>query len=138
MIEHRRRGTGVRAGLCAALPLLWLALVVVAPASAQTNSPSGNQPTGSQPASGGPSNNGGANAGGGAEVGNKTTPGGAGATGGGSSGAGTQDTGGGGGKTGAAIGVVALLVIVGLGAMIAVRHRRVMAEAGGGPAAARR
>jgi hypothetical protein len=137
MIEHRRRGTGLRAALCAALPVLWLALVVVGPASGQTNSPSGNQPTGSQPASGGPSNNSGANAGGGADVGNKTTPGGAGATGGGSSGAGTQDTGGG-GTAGAVIGVLALLVIVGLGVMITVRHRRVMAEAGGGPAPARR
>jgi uncharacterized membrane protein len=136
MIEHRRRRMGARAALCAALPVLWLALVVAGPAVAQTNSPSGNQPTGSQPASGGPSNNGGSNAGGGGEVGNKTTPGGAGATGGGSSGAGTTDTGGG-GKAGAAIGVVVLLAIVGLGVMITLRHRRVMEEAGARPSPAR-
>lgn len=120
------------------LSLLWLALVVAGPATAQTNSPSGNQPTGSQPAYGAPSASTPANAGGGADVGNKTTPGGGGATSGGSSGAGTQDSGGGGGKTGATIGVLALLLVIGSGVMITLRHRRVMAEAGGGPAPASR
>lgn len=129
MIEHRGRRSGAGA-LCALLSLLWLALVVAGPATAQTNSPSGNQPTGSQPSSGGPSASTPVNAGGGADVGNKTTPGDAGATGGGSGAAGTQDTTGGGGKTGATIGVLALLVVIGLAVMITLRHRRVMEEAG--------
>jgi hypothetical protein len=130
MTERRTRRTGARLALCAALPLLWFLLSVAGPASAQTtNSPSGGQNTGQSPQSGGPSASVGSNTGG--NAGNGTTSGGAGATGGGSSGAGKQDTGGG-GRTGVAIGVVALLAVVGIGAMTAVRHRRVMEDAGAG------
>ena len=111
--------------LCAALPVLWLALGM-GPVHAQTNSPSGNQNTGQTPSQGGTSS--GANAGGDEQSGNRTTPGGGGATGGGASGAGSE-TASGGGNTGVIIAVVALLVAVGVALAITTRHRRVMEDA---------
>ena len=116
--------------LCAALPVLWLALTIAGPASAQTNSPGGGQGTGQAPAQGGTSGEGGG--GGDGQAGNRTTPGGGGATGGGSSGAGTQDDGDSGGSAGIIIGVVALLALVGVAVAIGSRHRRVMEDAGAG------
>jgi hypothetical protein len=113
--------------LCAALPVLWLALTLAGPASAQTNSPSGGQNTGQAPAQGGNSGEGGG--GGDGQSGNRTTPGGGGATGGGSSGAGAQDTGDSSGSTGIIVGVLALLVIGGIALAITSRHRRVMDDA---------
>ena len=110
--------------LCAALPVLWLALMVTGPASAQTNSPSGGQGTGQAPAQGGTSGEGGT--GGDGQSGNRTTPGGGGATGGGSSGGGTQDTGDSSSSTGIIVGVVVLLAAVGVAVAITSRHRRVM------------
>ena len=111
--------------LCAALPVLWLALTVAGPASAQTNSPGGGQNTGQAPAQGGTSGEGGT--GGDGQSGNRTTPGGGGATGGGSSGGGTQDSGdSGSSSTGIIAGVVALLVVAGVAIAITSRHRRVM------------
>jgi hypothetical protein len=124
----------LRAALCAAVPVLWLALVVAGPASAQTNSPAGNQPTGQTPSQGGTNSQAPANAGG--DTGNRTTPGNGGATGGGSSGAGQQDTGGG-GSAGIVIGVVALLAVIGVAVAITTRHRRVMDEVESGAPAAR-
>ena len=121
--------------LCAALPVLWLALTVAGPASAQTNSPGGGQGTGQAPAQGGTSGEGGT--GGDGQSGNRTTPGGGGATGGGSSGAGTQGTAdGGGSNAGIIFGVVALLAVVAVAVAISSRHRRVMedADAGASPA----
>lgn len=116
--------------LCATLPVLWLALALAGPASAQTNSPGGGQNTGQAPAQGGTSGEGGG--GGDGQSGNRTTPGGGGATGGGSSGAGTQDTADGGGNSGIIIGVVALLAVVGTAVAIGSRHRRVMEDAESG------
>ncbi len=111
--------------LCAALPVLWLALGM-GPVHAQTNSPSGNQNTGQTPGQGGTSS--GANAGGDGQAGNRTTPGGGGATGGGSSGAG-DNTASGGGNAGVIVGVVVLLAAVGVAIAITTRHRRVMEDA---------
>lgn len=120
--------------LCAALPVLWLALLVAGPASAQSNSPSGGENTGQAPAQGGTSGEGGG--GGDGQSGNRTTPGGAGATGGGSSGAGTQDTADG-GNAGIIIGVVAVLAVIGVAIAIGSRHRRVMEDADAGATAPR-
>ena len=127
------RRISARAALCAALPVLWMMLTVAGPAAAQTNSPAGNQSTGQAPNQGGVSNNSGSNTGG--NTGNNTSAGDGGATGGGSSGAGRQDTGGG-GTAGTVIGVVALLVVIGLGATVFFRHRRVMEDVNRGGAAA--
>ena len=111
--------------LCAALPVLWLALMVAGPASAQTNSPSGGQGTGQAPAQGGTGADSGPNVGGDGQAGNRSTPGGGGATGGGSSGAGGSDTGGN-NNAGIIFGVVALLAVIGVAVAISSRHRRVM------------
>lgn len=132
MNQPGRRRNRVRAALCAAVPLLWVAMLSVAgPVHAQTNSPAGGQPTGSAPAQGGTSNEAGTNAGGDSQAGNRTTPGGGGATGGGSSGAGDSDTADG-GNAGVIVGVVGLLVVAAIGFGIASRHRRVMDDAGAG------
>ena len=120
--------------LCAALPVLWLTLVVASPASAQTNSPSGGENTGQAPAQGGTSGEGGG--GGDGQSGNRTTPGGAGATGGGSSGAGAQDTADG-GNAGIIIGAVAVVAVIGVAVAIGTRHRRVMEDAEAGATAPR-
>ena len=122
--------------LCAALPVLWLALTLAGPASAQSNSPGGGQSTGQAPSQGGTSGESGG--GGDGQSGNRTTPGGGGATGGGSSGAGTQDTGDSGGNTGIIIGLVALLALVGIAVAIGTRHRRVMDDADTGATSAAR
>ena len=119
--------------LCAALPVLWLALTVVGPASAQTNSPSGGQSTGQTPSQGGTSSEGGG--GGGTDAGNRTTPGQGGATGGGSSGGSGRDTADS-GSAGPIVGIVVLLAAVGVAIAIATRHRRVMDEADAEPSAA--
>ena len=121
--------------LCAALPVLWLALMVAGPASAQTNSPGGGQGTGQAPAQGGTSGEGGT--GGDGQSGNRTTPGGGGATGGGSSGGATQDDGDSGGSTGIIIGAVLVLAAIGVAVAISSRHRRVMEDAEEGAPAAR-
>lgn len=133
MIERTSRRRWAGAALCAALPMLWVLLVVAGPVTAQTtNSPSGGQNAGQAPQSGGPSPKVGSNTGGGntsPAAGNGTTSGGAGATGGGASGAGKQDTGGG-GRAGALVAAIAIIVLLGVGAMTFVRHRRVMGEVG--------
>ena len=127
MTLARTRTTWTKVALCAALPVLWMALTLVGPASAQTNSPSGGDNTGQTPSQGGNSGEGGG--GGDGQAGNRTTPGGGGATGGGSSGAGTQDDGDGGGSAGIIFGVVALLAVAGVALAISSRHRRVMDDA---------
>ena len=126
------RRNRARAVLCAALPVLWVAMLsVAAPVHAQTNSPTGGQSTGNAPAQGSTGNESGTNAGGDGQAGNRTTPGGGGATGGGSSGAGDSDTADG-GNAGVIVGVVGLLLVAGIGIGIASRHRRVMEDAGSG------
>ena len=131
MNETSRRRNRARAALCAALPVLWVAVLSVAgPVHAQTNSPSGGQSTGNAPAQGGTSNEAGSNTGGGdGQAGNRTTPGGGGATGGGSSGAGDSDTADG-GNAGVIAGVVGVALVALIGFGIASRHRKVMADAG--------
>lgn len=132
MNQPSRRRNRARAALCAALPVLWVAMLSVAgPVHAQSNSPSGGQSTGNAPAQGGTSSEAGNNTGGDGQVGNRTNPGGDGATGGGSSGAGDSDTADG-GKAGVIVGVVGLLVVAAIGFAIASRHRRVMQDAGAG------
>ena len=134
MNQRSSRRTWARAALCAAVPLLWVAMMSVAgPVHAQTNSPSGGAPTGNAPGQGGTSNDAGTNAGGDGDAGNRTTPGGGGATGGGSSGAGSEDTADS-GSAGPIIGVVAIVAVIGVGIAIATRHRRVMEDAGATPA----
>ena len=129
MNELRGRRKFAGAALCAVLALLGATVLSGAgPVHAQTNSPSGGQSTGNAPAQGAPDNQSGTNVGGDGQAGNRTTPGGGGATGGGSSGAGKTDTGG--GRAGAILGVVAVLVVVGLGIGVATRHRRIMQDAG--------
>lgn len=114
------------------LPLAWVVLALAGPLDAQTNSPGGGQNTGQAPSQGGTNTQSGSNAGGDGQSGNRTTPGGAGATGGGSSGASTREDTADGGNAGAIIGVVGLLAVVGVGIVIATRHRRVMDEAEAG------
>ena len=129
MNELRGRRKFAGAALCAVLALLGATVLSVAgPVHAQTNSPSGGQSTGNAPPQGATDNQSGTNAGGDGQAGNRTTPGGGGATGGGSSGGGNTDTGG--GTVGAILGVVAILVVVGLGIGVATRHRRIMQDAG--------
>ena len=132
MNQPSRRRNRARAALCAAVPLLWVAMLSVAgPLHAQTNSPTGGQNTGNAPAQGATSNDAGTNTGGDGQAGNRTTPGGGGATGGGSSGAGSSDSADG-GNAGVIVGVVGLLLVAGIGIGIASRHRRVMEDAGSG------
>lgn len=100
-----------------------LTMAVVAPALAQTNSPSPGQPgdANQQPAGGGPSNQTGPNVGGDGQAGNRSTPGQGGATGGG---AGAPSSGGGGSSAGPALGIVAVLALVGAGIFVVSRQRR--------------
>jgi hypothetical protein len=117
-----------RRGRSAALVISTLALLILAvvgpAAGAQTNSGGQGQPADSTPgpASGGPSNQSGTNTGGDGQAGNRSTPGQGGATGGGAGAPTSSD--GGGGSTVAGLAVVGVLVLVGAGAFVASRQRR--------------